>query len=643
MLKIVNGKIEPAGWIKEHLLRDKNGITGNLGKLCHDADCGIFAENKVKDVAEGVWSSWWPGETEGSWREAYIRLAFTLNDKEMLEDTKNYINNILQEQDKDGYIGIFEPEERFGNGRRSGELWTQSRIMRCLIVYYQNTKEERIINALERLTDLIVTQYGPLADDRSLYQIPDEDGSKTHSIMVIEPILDMFDYLRKPEYLTFCEFLYEDYSKYSPDAIFPCYDISSHKATDPDVPFVGHGPHTCEQLRIPLLLFKSTGKPIYYSVFNSALEKLKENLVISGSCKSDELIGAYQGNLSETKKEGIDIGKCYPIPGIGYEYCSTTELMFSFNAGLLQMEDFSYADYEEWMVMNSAMAARRQDGKAILYLCADNLYKASKSVGDRWDYSPTHIDAAVCCAPNSCKVMPYHMENMWLTDEFGNLYTPFYGPCILNTVIDGRKVVMEEITKYPFENKIEFKISSEGDFSTAIHFRIPEWSTHTSLYYNGMVAEGKVQKMGKGACIKLEGQFHDGDSIVLTFVSKPKLIKAIDQTTAVANGPLLYSLNIPAVAEDYYHYGLEPFCDTNYLPEENTSWEYTLLYDEKHPEESIRMKYNTTDEFEWEKSPITMEAKMLSSWAVPQWVELIPIGCTILRRTTFPCIHINKK
>ena len=245
--------------------------------------------------------------------------------------------------------------------------------------------------------------------------------------MVIEPILEMYDRVKKPEYLDFCEFLYEDYSRHAIHAKFPCYDISWIKALDPNEPFVGHGAHTCEQLRIPMLLYIRTENKRYYTIFLNAFEKLKRYLSLSGSCKSDELIGVRQDSAHKEENGALNLGKCYPIPEAGYEYCSTTELMFTYTAALRSTMDMGYADYEEWMVMNAAMAARRQDGKAILYLCADNLYEATKSVGDRWDYSPTHIDAAVCCAPNSCKIMPYHLQNMWLEDDEG-LYAVFYGP-----------------------------------------------------------------------------------------------------------------------------------------------------------------------------------------------------------------------
>ena len=638
MLKEITGKILPQGWILEHLLRDKHGITGHLGDLCADASCGIFEDKKVKDEIDGSWSSWWPGETEGNWRDALARLAFALDDKELIRETADYVDRILRFQDEDGYMGIFLPNERFGNGARSGELWTQSRLMAVLTTYYRHTGEERVLKALERLADLIVRQYGPLADGRSLYQVPDEDGSKAHSLMVVEPLLFLYNRLKKPEYLAFCEFLYEDYSLYSPDAVFPCYDIARDKATSPHVPMVGHGPHTCEQLRIPLLLYQATGKRDYYGVFLSAFEKLKRSMSLSGSCKSDELIGAYQGKISGEKKEGLQMGECFPIPATGYEYCSTTELMFSLTAAVRVTGQLQYADYEEWAVMNAAMAARRQDGKAIQYLCADNLYRATKEVGDRWDYSPTHTDAAVCCAPNSGKVIPYHLSTMWMTDDDGTLYALYYGPSILQTVLNGQAVEIQQNTRYPFEKGAEFRIRCREAFRQKIVFRMPYWATGCRLEVNGEEIKAPYTQAGSGRGIVLERRFTDGDCMVLSFEAAPRLITAVDGTRAIADGPLLYSLNITEIGEEYFHYDKAPFCDTNYTPAEGEKWDYTLLYDSRRPDEYIREKTYEGEGFEWENPPVTLEAQMLSSWAVPEWVELVPIGCTILRRTTFPTI-----
>lgn len=638
MLTDITGKILPRGWMLEHLLRDKRGITGNLQHLCPDAASGIFEDKKVKDEIDGCWSSWWPGETEGNWRDALTRLAFALDDKELMQDAREYVDRILRCQEADGYMGIFLPNERFGNGPRSGELWTQSRLMTCLLTYYRHTREKRVLTALEKLCDLVVRQYGPLAEGRSLYRVPDEDGSKTHSLMIIEPILSLYHQLKKPEYLAFCEFLYEDYSLYAADAKFPCYDLARDKASTPQAPFVGHGAHTCEQLRIPLLLYRETGKKDYYALFLSAFDKMKRYLSLSGSCKSDELIGVHQGNVSPSDREGLNIGECYPIPGIGYEYCSTTELMFSLNAALQLTGDLEYADYEEWMIHNAAMAARRQDGKAIQYLCSDNCYRAAKDVGDRWDYSPTHMDAAVCCAPNSGKIMPYHLSGMWMQDEEGGLCALYYGPCLLQTKCGGRAVEIEQRTRYPFEKRAEFHIRADGSFRQNLSFRIPYWCSDARLLLNGGEVPARMVKRGGGRALQLEREFQDGDRLELILPSRPRLLTAVDGTKAVADGPLLFSLNISEVGDDYFHYEKAPFCDTNYTPAEGENWEYTLFYDSRRPEEYLREKRYDANGFEWENPPVTLQVQMLSAWAVPEWVELVPIGCTTLRRTSFPAV-----
>lgn len=637
MLRTVDGKIIAKGWMLEHLNRDKSGISGNLDKLSPDAACGIFEDKKVLDEIDGYWSSWWPGETEGNWRDAFTRLAFALDDPELIDETKAYVDSILSYQEDDGYIGIFKKEKRFSADARSGELWTQSRIMTCLLSYYENTREYRIIEALERLTDLIIRQYGPLAGGRSLYEIPDEDGSKTHSLMVIEPILAVYDIVQKPEYLSFCEFLYEDYSQHAINAKFPCYDISWIKVLDPHVPFVGHGPHTCEQLRIPLLLYIRTGNKKYYNVYLSAFEKLKKYLSLSGSCKSDEMIGVNQGQMLKGVNGTFNLGDCYPIPEIGYEYCSTTELMFTFTAALRSTTDMGYADYEEWMIMNAAMAARRQDGKAILYLSADNLYEATKVVGDRWNYSPTHIDAAVCCAPNSCKIMPYHLQNMWLEDDEG-LYAVFYGPSTLRAKVDGKAVVIEQNTVYPFENKVEFLIRAVEPITKKLFFRIPNWCEAVKVTQNDRPMEVQIIESGFGRSVCLENCMDKEVRITLEFVCEPRILEAVDGTKAISYGPLLYSKDIRGEAENYFKYEVESFYDTNYRPAEGENWDYRMLVDKKEPQKYIKVIDNNCNGFEWENPPTTIEALMLNRRAEPQWIRLVPIGSTILRRTTFNAI-----
>jgi len=612
------GQAKPEGWIKEHLIRDRDGITGNLDKLCEDAKSGIFTKNRVEHKIDGYWSSWWPGETEGNWIIAFIELAVALKEKDLLERATTWVNDCIAYQDPDGYMGIYLPGERYGNAERNGDLWTQSRLMMAFLSLYKHNGDKAIIAALERLTDLTVKQYGPLAGGRSFYQAPCEDGSKTHGLMVIEPILLMYKELGKQEYLDFCEWLYLDYSKY--DSKFPTSDIAMHNALDPDIDFVGHGPHTCEQLRIPLLLHAYTKNPVYKAVYTAAAQKIRKVTTLSGSCKSDELIGVFKSYIPKDERVGFNMEGCIPIPSAGYEFCSTTELFYSYMAGFDVLNDSKYADWTEWMVFNAAMAARRADGKAIQYLCADNGLDATRKKGERWDYSPTHIDAAVCCAPNAGKLMPAYLGNMWRQNSKGELFVALYGPSSL--IADGYEIKQD--TNYPFENEIRFEFVTQQPKNLTINFRIPEWSNGFELIYNNKPADNSA----------INSTFNNGDKIILRFTENLELKKAADGTFALSHGPLLYALDVPATADDYFAYEHEGFYDTDYLPAEGTKWNYTFTHDAKRRTKVVLNKDATA--FPWESSPIKLETIMLSDWAVPEKVELIPIGCTLLKRTTFP-------
>lgn len=639
-LNRINGTIESQGWIQEFLQRDKKGITGNLDRLCEDVTGDLFGRNRTDNRTDGYWSSWWPGESEGNWAEAYIRLAFALGDKVMEKRAGQMVCHYLDHQDADGYIGIYLENHRFSNGKRSGELWTQSRLLNTLLVYYHHTKDAVVLKAMERLADCIVRQYGPAAANRSFYQIPDEDGSKGHGLMIIEPLLALYQILNKQGYLTFCEFLYADYSMYPAD--FPGNDIREGNLTDPKIGFVGHGPHTCEQMRIVIELYEATGKEMYLNLFHAAMVKLKQNLQLSGSCKSDEQIGVYLPEAAPEEPLEKRFGPSTILPSQGYEYCATTEMMFSLIRGLLVTGDLTYADMEEWMIYNAAMAARQPDGKAIQYLCADNLYEASRAIGNRWDYSPTHTDAAVCCAPNSGKIMPVHLEHMWLMDEAG-LTAVFYGPSSVSMQMGQIAVRVDEETEYPFENQVRLKMYLSASARFSLSLRIPGWARSAKAEVKVVNGESFSKTIEKAEICSqhrlcIDRVWEDGDEVRLSFDAGVRIMAANDGTLALACGPLLYALNIETRAEHSHNYELAGFYDTNYYPVKKGEWDYTLKISKEDPEKYVKNCRRDSGGYVWDEPPVYLNVYAMDRVGIPKWHPFLPIGCTTLRRTTFPAV-----
>ena len=83
----------PAGWLKEQLELQADGLAGNLDRVWPD----------VRD------SRWIGGDREGwervpYWLDGFIPLAFLLRDDDRIARAKRYIDCILRGQREDGWL-----------------------------------------------------------------------------------------------------------------------------------------------------------------------------------------------------------------------------------------------------------------------------------------------------------------------------------------------------------------------------------------------------------------------------------------------------------------------------------------------------------------------------------------------------------
>lgn len=619
------GRLTPRGWLLEHLRRDARGITGNLDRIFPDAGGDIFGKDKVEHQEKGYWSSWWPGEVRGNWMEGLVRLAFLLDDKELKLRADAIVDGILENQAPDGYIGIYREGSRYIITRRFGELWTQSRVMRTLLVYYSHTGQSRILDALVRMADNIVANMRTAG---SLFAIPDEDGSKGHSLMIIDGLSQLYFLTGNDSYRDLCVRLYEDYCAHPSQFIQD--DLRTENLMDPKVPFVGHGPHTCEMLRLPLLLYRMTGKKTYREAFLRGLDKLQKNLVLSGSCKSDEFIGTFQSTLVMENDDRASIfGGSIPLPSVGYEYCSTTELLFDYIQAQYLLEDNSFADRLEWLVYNSGLASKHPSGKMIQYLGADNMYDASAAVNPRFDYSPTHDDAAGCCAANSARLMPAFAEQAFLRKD-GVLLANLYLPVDFRTE---NGLTVHETTSYPFGYTVSFRFSGRG--GTKFALRIPKYAKSFTLRVNGEA----VKYMMDGQILTLARNVRSGTVVELELKPDISLTRANDGTFAVTYGTLLFSRDIPAVRRVQRRYtGAKGFADSDFTPAPHENWDYVLLTNPDGTCAEASVRYPDGDGYPLDGNCLSVHVRALDRYAYPVDLALVPIGVTTLRRTTFPIL-----
>src|SRR5690349_2160128 len=132
------GAIKPQGWLKEMLLRQKTGATGNLDKLYP------LVMGKRNGWLGGDGDQW---ERGPYWIDGLLPLAYLLNDKELIEKTKPWVEWALNSQQPDGYFGpskdySYEPGVQRDNSK---DWWPKMVVLKFLKQYYSATNDPRVI------------------------------------------------------------------------------------------------------------------------------------------------------------------------------------------------------------------------------------------------------------------------------------------------------------------------------------------------------------------------------------------------------------------------------------------------------------------------------------------------------------------
>jgi uncharacterized protein len=195
----------------------------------------------------------------------------------------------------------------------------------------------------------------------------------------------------------------------------------------------------------------------------------------------------------------------------------------------------------------------------------------------------------------------------------------------LNTVINGVNVKITEKTDYPFSDKIEFVISPEKETEFTIYLRNPEWSANTHI-------EGAESKDTNGFLI-LSKKWKKGDRISLSFNSEIKMHTAFDQSRYLQKGSLVYALNIPSRAEIIRKYDVPGFYDYHHYPTDST-YKNVNFMPGSDPKNFSAEDINGSTDNPWARPVVALKGKMMKGQDQID-VELIPMGCTLLRKVTF--------
>ncbi len=138
-IKLPIGSIKPGGWLKNVLILQKNGLTGNLGEI----SIWLSKEDNAWLNKDGKGKNGW--EELPYWLKGYANIGDMLNDNKMISEAKFWIDSVLKNQRENGDFG---PLVEKGLGKR--DLWTNMPMLWCLQSYYEYSKDKRVIDLMTK-------------------------------------------------------------------------------------------------------------------------------------------------------------------------------------------------------------------------------------------------------------------------------------------------------------------------------------------------------------------------------------------------------------------------------------------------------------------------------------------------------------
>jgi uncharacterized protein len=639
------GEVRPDGWLRAQLLRDLvSGYHGHLDELLpvlrpEQNDFVSRAENKDCRLDEHGRSippapeRWWHAEMIGDWHDGLIRAAFLVDEPKTREKAEQYVKAMLRSQDSDGYIGIYPAGHRFHFHGPEGELWSQRCAILGLLAYYEFTGRKDVLDAVERAVKLTIRQFGP---GSSYFDNPDEDCGMSHGLMFLDVLEWLFRLTGDEEYRRAALSLYRDYDA---SKVVQNRDAQLVRLSDPAIPLSGHGPDVMGFLRVPLWCYYLTGDRKYREAWQNGIRKTERHLGVGGSPLS--------GQEEEIQKEPQK-------PDLPYEYCSTFYLLHSLTWAIQKTGEAKYGDMFERALLNAAEGARFANDKALIYYSADERLwvrlKPPEGPGNvRFMYTAAFYPC--CCHNSGARVLPYTISSLWMrsrdrerkTDAEG-LVATLYGPSRVTTKINDVPVSVVEKTGYPFSYNIELTVTPQRDVRFPLRLRIPAWSADPVVTAGGAT----VTRDPRGYLV-LDKKWSPGDTVHLKLRPAIQAQKAAGGLTAVSYGPLVFSLPIPEKAEIVQRFpeaeaaGMRGFFGYQFDPADLAAAKRPLTLRADRPSFGLTVTEDkgSDPQYPWDRSPLSLHGELIGAGGKAENVTLLPMGCTILRRTFFPTLKDN--
>ena len=600
-------EFSPKGWLKDQLVLQAKGLSGNLHKIWPD----------VRD------SAWIGGDKDGwervpYWLDGFIPMAWLLSDKELMNVAESYINGILDRQEADGWICPCSYEKR-----GEYDVWAYFLIGKVLALYVDFTACERAEKALYRAMKCL---YEWLLDGRIVIS----EWGKYRSFECLIPLSHLYEANKEDWILDMARILRKqgaDYGDFCSKWIRPMNRWTKFT----------HIVNLC-------MMFKADA--LYQSLTGEAIEDRAEQFWQILSRYNGTSVGTFTGD------------EC--LAGIGNnhgtELCSVVELMYTLEVMFALTGKTIWLDRLEKAAFNALPATISDDmwshqydqmvnQIACIAFPGKSFFRTNGSAAHRFGLEPEFG----CCTANFHQGWPKLAMSSFAQKE-NALIAALMLPGELHTTIHDTKVTITCETEYPFRLSGTYTVTTDTPVSFDLMIRVPGYAKNVTL-------NGESAPVTDGF-IHIFRKWEKESILAIEFFDTPHFVACPHDLAAVEYGPLVFALPIETEYKklEYTKNGIErkfPYCDYELIPK--SQWRYGFA------DTRLKLCYETADAIPFSsKAPrVTIKATLARvDWDYADGYEtvaneapnsrlaqseetemtLYPYGCAKLRMTEMPFV-----
>ena len=600
------------GWMKEVLTTQRNGLTGHI-----QVAGAPFDKEGWGDATQKKMDRWEDFEQTGYWADGALRCGYLIDDPELTQRVKEWIDFQIDHPKEDGFIG---PELH--------NLWPHVVFFRVIMAEYSRNPSPKIIKALSN-------HYKNAARSQTLIKTggPEWDFNE-RTMLHIEMLCWLYQQTNDAFFIEKAEDTYKVFcSRKSP--------FTMQAFLSDEVPIV-QSVSSYETLNIPVILYINTGKKEYLDAAIHGIQKVyKYHGLADGIPSGNE---AHDGNM----------------PNEVHETCCVSDAQWALGYFLQATGDVQWADLMEKICFNAAFSVVWKDFKSLQYYSSPNQVIARNNssfcmyVGgqDRMAYKVAHGPA--CCNGNMNRMIPLFCSRQWMKKGDNGIVAAMYAPSSFTTKLKGSKneITIQEETNYPFEETIRFRMKMKRSTPFSFWLRIPQWCKGASIMVNGQAADIVCKA---GTFVEVQRKFSDGDIIELKLPMKAKSVSMPYDGVAFERGPLVFSLNVKAQEEitetreldgiKFQSRILTPLSEWNYAPVDTENIEvvnsndYSNIWNPEMTPVRLKVKAVTVTNWQLYRDNFTPYMPSVIRKGEEKVIELVPVGTTVLRMTVFPDIR----